>query len=324
MSTNVLRTADGWWVVRDERAVRIETKAVTTAELLADLPHARLRSRGGAPTAVREAAASDESGTPVADLVALPPVTTPCRVVAQMVNYRSHAKDSGFTGDIPPTFFRKASGSVSGPHDTIVRPAHVNFLDYEVELGLVMGATLPVGTVVEERDLPRYVAGLVLTNDVSARDVQLTKTQFYESKSYPTFTPTGPYLTLLEPEDFAHLLNLRLRLSVNGEPRQDRTLADMIVRPAQALTLLARFQTLDPGDLLLTGTPGGTALKAPPKPLEKIGALLPPALKWKAFFKSQAKNPRYLSEGDLITATIATPDGRIDLGEQRTPVADAT
>lgn len=311
MSTNVLRTTDGWWAVRDERAVRVETKAATTGELLADRD------------AVREAAASTESGTPVADLVALPPVTTPCRVVAQMVNYRSHAKDSGFTGDIPPTFFRKASGSVSGPHDTIIRPAHVKFLDYEVELGLVMGETLPVGTVVEEQDLPRYVAGLVLTNDVSARDVQLTKTQFYESKSYPTFTPTGPYLTLLEPEDFAHLLNLRLRLSVNGVSRQDRTLADMIVRPAQALTLLARFQNLDPGDLLLTGTPGGTALKAPPKAAEKIGALLPPALKWKAFFKGQAKNPKYLRNGDLITATIATPDGRIDLGEQRTPVTDA-
>ncbi|MEU6883352.1 fumarylacetoacetate hydrolase family protein [Streptomyces sp. NPDC046712] len=312
MSTNVLRTTDGWWVVREGGAVPVETKAVTTAELLADRE------------AVREAAASAESGTPAADLVALPPVTTPCRVVAQMVNYRSHAKDSGFTGEIPPTFFRKASGSVSGPHEAIVRPTHVKFLDYEIELGLVMGATLSVGTVVEDQDLPRYVAGLVLTNDVSARDVQLTKTQFYESKSYPTFTPTGPYLALLEPEDFAHLLNLRMRLSVNGEPRQDRTLADMIVRPAQALTLLARFQTLDPGDLLLTGTPGGTALKAPPKPIEKIGALLPPAMKWKAFFNSQAKNPHYLREGDLITATIATPDGRIDLGEQQTPVRDAT
>ncbi|MFF0011270.1 fumarylacetoacetate hydrolase family protein [Streptomyces sp. NPDC005374] len=312
MSTNVLRTADGWWVVRDARAVRIDTKAVTTAELLADR------------TAVAEAADSGEAGTPVADLVALSPVTTPCRVVAQMVNYRSHARDSGFTGDIPPAFFRKASGSVSGPHESIVRPKHVKFLDYEIELGLVMGAPLPVGTVIEDRDLPAYVAGLVLTNDVSAREVQLTKTQFYESKSYPTFTPTGPYLTLLEPEDFTHLLDLRLKLSVNGDLRQDRTLADMIVRPAQALTLLARFQTLAPGDLLLTGTPGGTALKAPPKAVEKLGALLPPALKWKVFFKNQAKNPRYLHQGDLITATIATPDGRIDLGEQRTPVTDAT
>ncbi|MEV5842903.1 fumarylacetoacetate hydrolase family protein [Streptomyces sp. NPDC051985] len=311
MSTNVLRTADGWWAVRGERAVPVPTKAVTTAELIADR------------AAVQEAARSDETGTPVAGLVALSPVTTPCRVVAQMVNYRSHARDSGFTGDIPPAFFRKASGSVSGPAEAVVRPSHVRFLDYEVELGLVMGASLPVGTVVEERDLPSYVAGLVVTNDVSARDVQLTKTQFYESKSYPTFTPTGPYLALLEPGDLDRLPDLRLRLSVNGEPRQDRTLADMIVRPARALTLLARFQALDPGDLLLTGTPGGTALKAPPKAVEKLGALLPPAVKWKAFFRSQARNPRYLRAGDLVTATISTPDGLIDLGEQRTPVTDA-
>ncbi|MYS88731.1 fumarylacetoacetase, partial [Streptomyces sp. SID5464] len=94
MSTNVLRTADGWWVVRCDRAVPVETKAVTTAELLADR------------AAVHEAASSDESGTPVADLVALSPVTSPCRVVAQMVNYRSHARDSGFKGEIPPAFFR--------------------------------------------------------------------------------------------------------------------------------------------------------------------------------------------------------------------------
>ncbi|MEU1517096.1 fumarylacetoacetate hydrolase family protein [Streptomyces sp. NPDC005811] len=311
MSTNVLRTAEGWWVVRDAHAVRIGTAAETTAELLADR------------AAVRAAAGSGETGTPAAGLAALSPVTTPCRVVAQMVNYRSHARESGFTGDFPPAFFRKASGSVTGPRDTVVRPPHVRFLDYEIELGLVLGAPLPVGTVVEERDLPSYVAGLVVTNDISARDVQLTRTQFYESKSYPTFTPTGPYLTLPEPEDFPHLLDLRLRLSVNGDPRQDRTLADMIVRPARALTLLARFQRLDAGDLLLTGTPGGTALKAPPKAVEKIGALLPPALKWKAFFRSQAKNPRYLRQGDVMTAAIATADGRIDLGEQRTPVADA-
>ncbi|WP_431776929.1 fumarylacetoacetate hydrolase family protein [Streptomyces cucumeris] len=324
MSTNVLRTADGWWAVRPPgpapsgpgetpsgHAVRIDTKAVTTAELLADR------------AAVDEAAASDTPGTPVADLVTLAPVTTPCRVIAQMVNYRSHARDSGFTDKVPPTFFRKASGSVSGPGDTILRPPHVRFLDYEVELGLVIGAHLPVGTTVTERDLPSYVAGLVVTNDVSARDVQLTKGQFYESKSYPTFTPTGPYLTLVGPEDFDHLPNLRLRLSVNGEPRQDRTFTDMIVRPAQALTLLSRFQRLDPGDLLLTGTPGGTALTAPPKAAEKIAALLPPAVKWRMFFKGQARNPRYLRTGDVVTASIATPDGHIDLGEQRTAVGDA-
>ena len=95
---------------------------------------------------------------------------------------------------------------------------------------------------------------------------------------------------------------------------------DMIYRPLQALQALTRFQRLDPGDLLLTGTPAGTALSAPPKPVEIIGALLPPALKWKAFFKRQASNPKYLQDGDVVEAAIATDDGAIDLGTQRTAV----
>ncbi|GAA3389458.1 fumarylacetoacetate hydrolase family protein [Cryptosporangium minutisporangium] len=312
MTIDVVRTADGWWIERDGHAIGIETAATTTAELLAD--------RAAVEKAAENAGAS--AGTrPIAELAHESPVTAPCRVVAQMVNYRSHAKDSGFDPDrVSPTFFRKSSASISGPTDPIVKPAHVRLLDYEVELGLVLGAAVPIGTVVTEATLAEYVAGLVVANDVSARDVQLTKGQFYESKSYPTFTPVGPRLTLLEPEDFPHLINLRLRLAVNGVPRQDRTLADMIVGPARALTLLARFQTLAPGDLLLTGTPGGTALKAPPKIVEKIGALLPPERKWRTFFARQEANPRYLKPGDVVTASIATPDGRIDLGCQHTTV----
>jgi len=245
-------------------------------------------------------------------------------VVAQMVNYRSHARESGFDpAAVQPTFFRKASGSVATPTSPIVRPSHVRLLDYEVELGLVIGASIEVGTTVTETDLPEVVAGLVLANDVSARDVQLTKGQFYESKSYPTFTPLGPRLTLLDAADFAELLDLRLQLSVNGVLRQDRTVADMICRPAQALTALARFQALDPGDVLLTGTPGGTALQAPPKVVEKIAALLPPPVKWKLFFAAQAKRDAYLQTGDRITATIRTPDGQIDLGRQDNRVVDA-
>lgn len=313
MSTNVARTADGWWVVSDEEAVPVATTATTTAELIAD--------RG----AVDAAAASPDGSVPVADLALLSPVTTPARVVAQMVNYRSHAHDSGFDPDsVPPTFFRKASASVTGPTGQIVRPGHVRFLDYEVELGLVMGAELPIGAEVTEADLHEYVAGLVVTNDVSAREIQLTRTQFYESKSYPTFTPVGPYLTLVDAAELRRLTTLRLRLSVNGEVRQDSAASDMIVRPAQALTLLARFQPLAPGDLLLTGTPGGTALKAPPMIVEKIGALLPPKVKWKVFFDKQESNPRYLRDGDRVSARIASPDGAIDLGSQHHQVVTAS
>ena len=198
----------------------------------------------------------------------------------------------------------------------------MRLLDYELEVGLVIGRRLPLGTTVTDADLPSYVAGLVMCNDVSARDVQLEKGQFYESKSYPTFTPTGPRLVLLDAGEFSRLSGLRLRLWVNDELRQDGTAADMITRPAAALALLAGFQPLDPGDLVLTGTPGGTALQAPPAVVEKMGDLLPTPLKWRVFFSRQQRNPAYLKADDVITASIATEDGALDLGTQRIVVRD--
>jgi 2-keto-4-pentenoate hydratase/2-oxohepta-3-ene-1,7-dioic acid hydratase in catechol pathway len=271
---------------------------------------------------VRAAGLAVTGGVPVDQLLLQSPVTTPCRVVAQAVNYRGHAQESGFGESPPAVFFRKSSASVSGPTDDVVRPRHVRLLDYELEVGLVMGHPLPIGAAVTDADLARYVAGLVMCNDVTARDVQLEKGQFYESKSYPTFTPTGPRLVLLDPEDFPRLAGLRLRLWVNGELRQDGTAADMITGPAAALTLLARFQPLDPGDVLLTGTPGGTALQAPPAVIEKMGDLLPTPLKWRVFFSRQERKPAYLKAGDQVTASIATGDGTLDLGTQRVAVRD--
>ena len=314
MSVNLARTAEGWWAQTPAGMVRLDLAAATTGELLAD--------REALDRAVQAAhAAASAVARPAEPLDLLSPVTAPTRVVAQMVNYRSHATDSGMDPDrVPPAFFRKTSHSITGPTGDIIRPDGVEFLDYEVELGLVIGRDMPVGTTVTETDLPRYVAALVVANDVSARQIQLTRTQFYESKSYPTFTPLGPWLTLVDAADLTRLYALRLTLAVNGEVRQDDTLADMIVRPARALTLLSRFQPLAAGDLLLTGTPGGTALSAPPKPVEKLAAVLPPATRWRLFFARQARNPRYLHDGDVVTASIATADRALDLGTQHTRV----
>ncbi|MFE1880094.1 fumarylacetoacetate hydrolase family protein [Streptomyces diastatochromogenes] len=310
MSISVLRTADAWWVALDEhRAVRVETPATTTAELLADV------------AAVHAARTSTDESRPIAELPLVSPVTAPCRVVAQMTNFVSHVRDSGMDpATVPLTFFRKTSGSISGPYDEIVRPGHVRFLDYEIELGLVIGRPLPVGTRVTEANWKDHIAGLVITDDVSARDVQLPKTQFYEAKSYPTFTPVGPALVLLDADELDRLADLRLVLKVNGEIRQNSDLTDMIYTPLQALRELSRFQALAPGDLVLTGTPGGTALKAPPKPVEIIAALLPPAVKWKTFFNSQQKNEKYLHDGDVLELSIRTADGAIDLGTQQNKV----
>ena len=309
MTTTIVRTADAWYVQTDTGAVKVDTPATTTGELLRDR------------TAI-EAAVDGSAGVPVETLDLVSPVTAPCRVVAQMTNFTSHVKDAGMDPKtVPLTFFRKASGSINGPTDDIVKPAHVRFLDYEVEIGLVIGRELPVGTTLTESNLADYVAGLVVTNDVSARDVQLPKTQFYEAKSYPTFTPVGPSLVLLDAGELMRFGELRLQLSVNGEVRQNSVVAgDMIYRPLRTLQELTRFQRMDVGDLLLTGTPEGTALSAPAKPIEIIGHLLPPALKWKAFFSSQAKNRKYLSEGDVVEATVATDDKAIDLGTQRAVV----
>ncbi|OBI02587.1 fumarylacetoacetase [Mycolicibacter heraklionensis] len=312
MTTSVLRTSDAWWVRTPTGAAKIATAATTTAELLAD-------------RAAIDAAAATEGTVAVEGLKLVAPVTAPCRVVAQMTNFESHVIDAGMDPKtVPLTFFRKSSASLSDPYGQIIRPPHVKLLDYEVEIGLVIGRDIPVGTTITDTNLADYVVGLTVTNDVSARDIQLPQTQFYEAKSYPSFTPVGPALVLVDASELARFGDLRLRLSVNGEERQNGLVeGDMLYRPLQALQALTRFQQLAPGDLILTGTPVGTALSAPPKPIELIGNLLPPALKWKAFFARQAKNPKYLQHGDVVEASVATDDGAVDLDTQRLTVRHA-
>ena len=309
MSISVLRTTDAWWVQTPTGAARIATNAVSTGELLAD-------------RAAVTAAAAGGGSVPIDELALVSPVTAPCRVIAQMTNFESHVKDAGMDPTtVPLTFFRKSSASITGPHGEIVRPAHVRLLDYEVEIGLVIGRDMPVGTTVTDANLAEYIAALTITNDVSARDIQLPQTQFYEAKSYPTFTPVGPALVLLDDGELSRFGDLRLRLSVGGQERQNALVeGDMLYRPLQALQALIRFQDLSAGDLILTGTPVGTALSAPPKPIEIIGNLLPPAVKWKAFFARQAKNPKYLQHGDVVQASVSTDDGALDLGMQRLTV----
>src|ERR1700757_1710655 len=244
MTVSVLHTADAWWLKTPNGAAKIDITATTTAGLLAD--------QAALEAAIAAAASADTVA--VESLKLISPVTRPCRVVAQMTNFASHVKDAGMDpAKVPLTFFRKASASINGPFDDIVKPAHVKLLDYEVEIGLVIGRTIPVGTTISDANVAEFVAGLVVTNDVSARDIQLPQTQFYEAKSYPSFTPVGPELVLLTADELTRFGDLRLHLSVSGEERQNALVeGDMLYWPLEALQSLTQFQELAAGDLVLT------------------------------------------------------------------------
>ena len=257
------------------------------------------------------------------DVEALSPVTTPCRVMCQGANYRQHAIESGMNPDQRAfnLFFDKTDASITGPHATVTRPGHVELLDYEIELALVMRQSVTKPTSITIEDLPDYVFGVTIANDLSARDVQLPQGQFLKGKSYRGFCPTGPVLAVLEPHDFRLLDDLELRLDVNGTPRQRDNTANMVYRPAETLTELTEFCNLSPGDLLLTGTPHGCMAKSPPPLLRRLAtALLPEDKLWAAFIKQNKRKP-YLQPGDVITAAIANSAGSLDLGTQRTTIA---
>lgn len=308
------RASGTWGLVRGDGLWPLPGTYLTTADVLA---------RG--PDAARAVAAGDAAGGPpvrLRDVRVLSPVTAPCQIVAQGANYRSHLREVGLDPD-RRTFnmlFRKAAASITGPYDGIVRPPHVRLLDYEIELGLVIGAPIAAPVTVEAATLDRWIGGLVVANDVSARDVQLPQTQFYKGKSYRTFCPIGPYLVIPEAGDLARIPDLRLTLSVNGEVRQDESCADMVYRPAETLSEISELEVLAPGDVVLTGTPGGVALQPPGPLLQRLAALLPEETRWQVFVSMQERRAQYLRPGDRVRASIRTPDGAIDLGTQDTVV----
>ena len=207
------------------------------------------------------------------------------------------------------------------PADTdIQRPPHVRLLDYEVELGLVIRRPITGPIKVTADNLADYVGALVLHNDVSARDVQLPQVQFYKGKSYRTFGPTGPWLTLVDAADLARLDEIDMQLEVNGEQRQQTLAADLSYKPWETLTELSGLQDLGPGDLIATGTPGGTAVKAPGAVKMFIARLLPDSKRWPMFIKGALQDPDFLKDGDRVRALAKTADGAIDLGEHHNTI----
>lgn len=300
-----------WGVIREGRITPIPgdfptTKAFITGHSVSDL----IRLRG------------DEVN--VSEATILSPVTRNQQFLCQGANYRQHMIESGMNPDAKAfnMFFTKASSCIVPADSPLIKPRHVRFLDYEVELGLVIKRDITAKVAVTDANLHEFVAGLVIVNDYSARDVQIPQMQFYKGKSYRTFGPVGPYLCLLEPGDFPKMKALQLRLTVNGAVRQDDSTANLVFGPAETLTEFSGLQDLFAGDLIATGTPAGCALTIPSPLRQRLAVLLPEPAKWKVFLKMQTKRSQYLKAGDVVEARIASASDGIDLGVQRNTVVE--
>jgi 2-keto-4-pentenoate hydratase/2-oxohepta-3-ene-1,7-dioic acid hydratase in catechol pathway len=317
MALNVLRFRHAgraqWGVVRDGSITPIPGAFETTRAFLEANGLDALAELSG-PTLAE------------AEVELMSPVTQNQQFLCQGANYRQHMIESGLDPNAK-TFnmiFTKAPSCIAPANCNVVRPRRVRFLDYEIELGLVLKRDMTSGQRVTDANLHEFVAGAVIVNDYSARDVQIPQMQFYKGKSFRSFGPVGPYLCLLRPADFAKIGELRLTLTVNGAVRQSDCIENLVYWPAETLTELSGVHDLDVGDLLSTGTPAGCALSVPSPMRQRFAALLPEAMKWKLFESIQARRSQYLQPGDIVESRIATADRAIDLGVQRNRVVDET
>jgi 2,4-didehydro-3-deoxy-L-rhamnonate hydrolase len=191
------------------------------------------------------------------------PIERPGKIVCVGLNYRDHAEEQGAELPTEPLLFAKWPSALIGPGEPIVIPPLVAKCDYEAELGVVMGAR--VRGVSKENAL-EAVRGYVCANDVSARDLQFGDGQWTRGKSVDTFCPVGP---LVPREDVPHAL--AIRAIVSGEVLQDSTTANLIFGVDEVITHVARTTTLEPGDLILTGTPAGVGVFRDPQRLLQPG-----------------------------------------------------
>ncbi len=189
-----------------------------------------------------------------------PPVWDPQKIICLGLNYRDHAQEAGLAAPATPMFFAKWANSLIGPTAMIVPPAITQQVDYEAELAVVIGNH---GRDIARDDALDHVAGAMAFNDVSARDLQMTNTLWTAGKAIDTFGPCGPQLVL--SDELGDLQALGIRARVNGETVQDGTTADMIFGVADTIAFLSQIMTLEPGDIIATGTPAGVGMARDPQ-----------------------------------------------------------
>ena len=193
-------------------------------------------------------------------------IPRPGKIVCVGLNYRDHAAEGGMDLPKAPLLFAKWPNTLIGDGDAVVLPPESTQVDYEAELGVVIGAK---AKRVSERDALDHVAGYICVNDVSARDLQFADGQWTRGKSPDTFCPVGP--RLVPREEIADPQALAIRCIVNGEALQDSSTAQMIFSVAEIIAYTSQIITLEPGDLIATGTPAGVGVFRDPKVLLKDG-----------------------------------------------------
>jgi len=243
----------------------------TVVDLEVNRSQSMLSFLAGGTSALRAAGArlaeTQRQARPALDQVKLlAPIPRPGKIVAIGRNYADHAAETGVKPFENPRIIAKMPTSVVGPGATVRRPAGVSKLDYEIELGVVIGTR--VKRTRREQALDA-VAGYTILNDVSAREFQfdVSPAQTTFAKSMDDFCPMGPWI--VTADEISDPQNLTLQLRVNGELLQDGNTHDMIFDVAQLIEYISRFMTLEPGDVIATGTPAGVgAFRTPPRWLQ--------------------------------------------------------
>ena len=236
------------------------------------------------------------------------PITADGSIYCQGLNYGAHAAEAQHHTRKSNLIFSKASSSLTGPFDDVVRPLEVELLDYEVEIGIVVRADLVAATKVTEAGIGEAIAGVVLSNDVSARDTMFGSTfmQWYLGKSYRTFCPTGPALVLLRRDEVSEMLeSLEINLWLNGELRQSAPSSQLIWKPAETISYISGLFDLKRGDLLLTGTPGGVTAPASPKLIDILKThLMDDEARRDALRAEMSRDRPFMQPGDVVSATL--------------------
>jgi 2-keto-4-pentenoate hydratase/2-oxohepta-3-ene-1,7-dioic acid hydratase in catechol pathway len=219
--------------------------------------------------AARKAVDHTTNGIALSEVRLRAPIPRPGKIICIGLNYRDHAAETGQAIPQYPVVFSKYANTVVGPDEAIILPRVSQQVDYEAELGFVIGRR---ARYVTEREAMFYVAGYLPVNDVSARDYQTRTSQWTMGKTFDTFAPMGPALVTADEIPNPH--DLDIRLTINGEVLQDSNTCNLIFNIPQLVASLSEVMTLEPGDIVSTGTPPGVGMARSPQRWLKPGDIV--------------------------------------------------